>query len=286
MAVATFDLISGLTGIGAYLLARAQQTGDFAPTEAVIQALISITDVEASPPRWYTPSGLVADPALARQQPYGNLNCGLAHGIPGPLSLLALALSAGLATQGLQERVEQLASWLAAQRVDNNWGIAWPSMIVLGPDGAPASTAPSRTAWCYGSPGVARSLWLAGVALGRQHACDTAIEAMASVYRTPRAERAIDGPTLCHGLGGLLLITLRFANDTGDTLFIEAAEQFVDEILAAHEPDTLVGMRDVEPDGRRVERAGLLTGASGVALALLAAAADVEPAWDRAFLLA
>ena len=286
MAVSIFDLISGLTGIGAYLLARGEQTGDFDAPAAVIRALMAITAGESSLPRWYTPPGFVADPAQVRHQPYGSLNCGLAHGIPGPLSLMALAVSSGMTMKGLDERVAQLANWLIAQRLDSNWGITWPSMIALNSDGRASSAIPSRTAWCYGSPGVARSLWLAGNALGNQNLCDTAIEAMASVYRTPHTERGVDSPTLCHGLAGLLQITLRFAHDTRDVLFTEAARELVEQILSAYEPDTIVGMRDIEPDGRRVERAGLLTGASGVALALLAAATDIEPTWDRAFLLA
>jgi lantibiotic modifying enzyme len=285
MAVSIFDLISGLTGIGAYLLGRGEQTRDFDAPAAVIRALMAITAGESSLPRWYTPPGLNADPAQVRHQPYGSLNCGLAHGIPGPLSLMALALSAGLTIKGLDERVAQLANWLIAQRLENNWGITWPSMITLNSDGRSSSAIPSRTAWCYGSPGVARSLWLAGMALGNKNLCDTAIEAMACVYRTPHTERGVDSPTLCHGLAGLLQITLRFAHDTNDVLFTEAAKQLVEEILSAFEPDTIVGMRDIEPDGRRVERAGLLTGASGVALTLLAAATDIEPTWDRAFLL-
>ncbi len=109
---------------------------------------------------------------------------------------------------------------------------------------------------------------------------------MTAVYRKVRNEQGIDSPTLCHGLGGLLQITLRFAHDTGDSVFTEAAQQLVERIVLAYEPDTIVAMRDVEPDGRKVDRAGLLTGASGAALALLAAATDIEPTWDRAFLLA
>jgi hypothetical protein len=57
-------------------------------------------------------------------------------------------------------------------------------------------------------------------------------------------------------------------------------------LLAAFEPETLVGFRNWEPGGTRVDQPGLLEGAAGVLLTLLAASTDVEPAWDRAFLLA
>jgi class I lanthipeptide synthase len=286
MSVGTFDLISGLTGVGAYLLARDQASGEFDALASVIDALLTITGGEDALPRWYTPPELIADPAQRQFQPYGSLNCGLAHGIPGPLSLMALAMSAGLTMPALDERVRQLADWLIAHRVNGKWGITWPSTIPLDARGRTIPPLPSRTAWCYGAPGVARSLWLAGTALGDDRLRDTAVEAMKVVYRTPRAEQGIDSPTLCHGAAGLLQITLRFAHDTRDDLFTGAPEQLVERILLAHEPDSIVAMRDVEHDGRKVERAGLLIGAAGVALALLAAATDVEPTWDRAFLLA
>jgi hypothetical protein len=41
----------------------------------------------------------------------------------------------------------------------------------------------------------------------------------------------------------------------------------------------------MEAGGRRVDNPGLLDGAPGVALALLAACCPAEPTWDRLFLL-
>ena len=55
--------------------------------------------------------------------------------------------------------------------------------------------------------------------------------------------------------------------------------------MALYEPDTLLGYRNIEKEGRRVDQPGLLDGAPGVALTLLAAATNVAPDWDRAFLL-
>jgi hypothetical protein len=113
-----------------------------------------------------------------------------------------------------------------------------------------------------------------------------AIEAMQAVYRRPMPARYIDSPTFCHGVAGLLQITLRFANDTGLALFADAAAGLTEWLLSAHEPDSLLGYRNWEPGGTRVDQPGLLDGAPGVMLTLLAAATDLEPSWDRAFLLA
>jgi hypothetical protein len=87
-------------------------------------------------------------------------------------------------------------------------------------------------------------------------------------------------------VAGLLQVTLRFANDTRLPVFAEAAADLTEWLLNAYEPDSLLGYRNWEPGGTRVDHAGLLDGAPGVLLTVLAAATDVEPSWDRAFLLA
>jgi hypothetical protein len=284
-----FDLISGLAGIGAYLLLRCEQPGAVAALESALRALVVLANDTGSRPRWWTPAHLLGDEETAALYPHGNLNCGLAHGIPGPLALMALALSRGVIVPGIEEAVDQLVTWLLAHRADDGWGVNWPYAISLTQEGLPDRSAgtdgPSRAAWCYGAPGVARALWLAGVARDRPDWRNLAIEAMEAVYRRPIAARQIDSPTFCHGVAGLLQITLRFANDTALPVFADAAADLTEQLLSAYEPDSLLGYRNWEPGGTRVDQPGLLDGAPGVLLTLLAASTDAEPLWDRAFLL-
>jgi hypothetical protein len=289
VAFGEFDVISGLAGIGAYLLRRHEDPGAAAVLQPALKSLVSLATETGGRPRWWTPAHLLGDEDMAALYPHGNLNCGLAHGIPGPLALMALALSQGIAVPGIEEAVDRLADWLVRQRVDDAWGVNWPYAVPLTPEGLPdhsaAAYGPSRAAWCYGAPGVARALWLAGVARSRPEWRNLAIEAMESVCRRPTPARCIDSPTFCHGVAGLLHVTLRFANDTKLPVFAQEAANLTEWLLAAHEPDSLLGYRNWEPGGTRVDQPGLLDGAPGVLLALLAASTDVEPRWDRAFLL-
>jgi hypothetical protein len=108
---------------------------------------------------------------------------------------------------------------------------------------------------------------------------------MEAVYRRPLQERHIDSPTFCHGVAGLLQITLRFAHDTRLPLFVKAAETLSEQLLSLYDPDRLLGYYSLEPGGQLVDQPGLLDGAPGVVLVLLAAATDVNPTWDRLFLL-
>jgi hypothetical protein len=287
VSVSQFDLISGLSGVGAYLLCRRQSEEATATLRAILSSLVALTAKTDGLPSWYTPVHLMGDETMARLYPNGNLNCGLAHGIPGPLALMALALRFGIEVEGLKDAIEHVAAWLDHHRVDDVWGVNWPAVVPVAPEGTgDASEEPSRAAWCYGSPGVARALWLTGEALDCPRYRELAIEAMEAVYRRPIRERHIDSPTFCHGVAGLLQITLRFACDTGLPLFAEAAGTLSNQLLALYDPDSLLGYYSLEHGGQRVDQPGLLDGAPGVVLVLLAAATNAEPTWDRLFLLA
>ncbi len=282
VAVSQYDLISGLAGMGSYLLTRQDESAAQAALQEVVASLVALAGDEAGLPHWHSPASLL-DEYMVQSYPNGNLNCGLAHGIPGPLAVLALAYRAGVAVPGLPAAIDRIAAWLAGHYLEDAWGVNWPTGVPL--DAPERAVGYSRSAWCYGGPGVARSLWLAGTALDHPGYQALGIAAMEAVYRRPIAERRIDSPTFCHGVAGLLQITLRFAHDTGLPQFREAAQALTTQLLALAEPDTLLGYRSIEKEGRRVDQPGLLDGAPGVALVLLAAATGVEPAWDRLFLL-
>jgi lantibiotic modifying enzyme len=288
VSVHDFDLVSGVSGVSAYLLSRSSQPD---AVDALRRALSALTQLAGQPdglPRWWTPPNLLGED-MAAEFPYGNVNVGLAHGIPGPLAALSLALRDGIEVPGQAAAVRGMAEWLAAHRRDDPWGVNWPAAVPVTPERTVAPSAmvpPTRTAWCYGSPGVARALWLAGEALGDADMRQLAIEAMLAAGRRPDAHRNIESPTFCHGQAGLLQVTLRFAQDTGLPAFRDAADALAGQLLAAYQPERTVGFVSLEPGGNPVDRPGLLDGAAGVAMVLLAAATGVEPVWDRVFLLA
>jgi hypothetical protein len=58
-----------------------------------------------------------------------------------------------------------------------------------------------------------------------------------------------------------------------------------ERLLACYRPDARFGFRSIEFDGSTGDQPGLLEGAAGVVLALLAATVPVTPTWDRAFVL-
>lgn len=294
VSVSQFDVISGLSGIAAYLLKRACGPRHAECRRDILTALVELLAPQTGLPRWYTPPGELYDDRTRAVYPFGNLNCGLAHGVPGPLALLSIAYANGVKVNGMEAAIARTADWLCAARWDDEWGINWPTAIAVQPasngdlaivERRPGPDGPSRSAWCYGAPGVARALWLAGEALDCAAYRNIAIDAMRAVFRRPVHVRRIDSPSFCHGVAGLLQIALRFRNDSDDEVFEEGCRELVEQILRHYQPQSLLGFRHIENGGREIDQPGLLDGTPGIALVLLASSTSVAPDWDRLFLL-
>jgi lantibiotic biosynthesis protein len=272
------DVVSGLAGVGAYALTR----GDEQLLHSIVDALVRIVLVDGDIPGWHTPPELLLDETDRAASPGGRLNCGLAHGIPGPLALLSLAASAGFDGDGLADSITRGATWLADQRVDDRWGVNWPYSVPIDGDG---TLAPARAAWCYGAPGISRALWLAGEATGDRELQVLAVEALEAVARRPPEARQASAPTFCHGTAGILAIASRMADDCGSRAVCELADELAVSLVGQFEPEAIFGYRDLDADGRAVDRAGVLQGAAGVALVLLASTPEAAPPWERMFLV-
>jgi len=287
VTVSSYDLISGLSGVLLTVLPRGACQEPSSPLiPFLVRSLTELALAEGEIPAWHTPAAFLYDDEQRSLYPSGNLNCGLAHGIPGPLAALSLAIRTGSSdSRRVAEAVERMATWLMDHAVRSAQGPGWPTVVPLAHrDGLLVETSGQhvgRDAWCYGTPGVARALYLAGTALGEESWQTTAIEAMRGVYRRPPADRYIDSPTFCHGIAGLLQITLRFHDDTGLALFSEAATDLTGQVLAHVDPDRPMAVANLEPDGNPVDSPGLLDGATGVGLALLSVAGQTAPTWDR-----
>ncbi|WBC08876.1 lanthionine synthetase C family protein [Micromonospora sp. WMMA1947] len=287
-ALAEFDVIRGLAGIGAYLLHR-PPAGE--ALHAVLGYLVRLTaplhhDSEALP-GWWTGSGPNgrADTRFLG----GHGNNGLAHGIAGPLALLALAARQGVVVPGQLAAIATVCSWLDRWRSDTGAGPIWPYWITRAQLRAdhPPTPAAQRPSWCYGTAGLAHAQQLAALAIGDPVRRVTAGDALARALIDPGQLAATTDPSLCHGYAGLAHIAHRVAAD---------APPGTAARLDAQVPGLL---RMIGPAGagpRRTAAAllaassgpGLLEGVAGVALAALSCSTASAPAssWDSCLLTA
>lgn len=278
------DAIMGLSGVVAVLLRRRRPSSEgvlLGAVRALVHAAGTVDGLPrvAAPNNWARPSDQTGSTV--------ELNLGLAHGVPGVIAALALAHRQGVEVDGLAEALAEMVAILRRYRYEDAFGPLWPATVTLVPAAETAPTpSPVRTAWCYGVPGCARALWLAGGTLERPLWKTEALEAILGVFRRPIGERRLGSPTFCHGDAGVIQIGLRFAVETNAAELIAALADELARLVASHDRGTRFGYWRIDSLGRRREDPGLLDGAAGVALVLLAAASDVEPGWDRAFLLA
>jgi lantibiotic biosynthesis protein len=279
-----WDLISGITGVGVYLLARREEPAARAALEETLGALVDLMRETDGAPRWATPPEHLHEDML-EATPEGNLNCGVAHGVPGSLALMSLALMEGVEVSGQVEAMRRTADWVAGQAQLGRFGPEWPATIPLGDVGRPT---PVRPGWCYGNAGVARALWLAGQALDEPELARLGERAVRTALERQRTDRPLDSPLLCHGTAGLLQVTLHMAADSGAEDLSREARMLCLDLVERFDPDLPLGYRAEAKirDVRGPEAdATFLDGAAGCSLVLLAAASDADPGWDRALLL-
>lgn len=84
-----FDLIGGLSGICRYLLLRRDCPAVAAVLHGALDHLIALSHKLDSSPGFFTPAELLPTDLHRELYPYGYTDCGLAHGVPGPLSALS-----------------------------------------------------------------------------------------------------------------------------------------------------------------------------------------------------
>jgi len=274
-AMAEYDIISGLTGIGAHLLRNARDD-DALPR--ILAYLVRLTRPlrhdDQVLPGWWTALGPHA--RISAAFPGGHANHGLAHGICGPLALLALAARRGIVVDGHSEAIERVCAWLDRWRQHDDNGTWWPQWITQDDrqTGRPGQTAPLRPSWCYGIPGIVRAQQLAAIATGDPVRQRLAEHALASCLADPGQVDRISDLSLCHGWAGLLLTVWRTAADAATTVVSDQLAAIADRLLPHATATGHVGD-------------GLLEGRAGAALALHAAARGELPAseWDACLLI-
>lgn len=287
---ALYDLMQGIIGIGIYILNNLLFSPLFSLLEKIIQNLVQlIQPIEVGGkvlPGWYMANYQqlsLRDKAL---YPEGNFNLGLAHGASGILSFLSIALLKGIHLEGQKEAIEKLSVWIQEHRQVANHSFFWEPVVSFKNEihRTKNSTFGGRDAWCYGTPGVASSLLLAGKALNDDKIKQFAIDSFASVFKRSPQEWNLPGPTFCHGISGLLFITQQFAKETQSLDLKEKVQTLKENLMQFYDPSFSFGFKDyfATTNGNfiKMDNVGFLEGAVGILLVMLSL--ECETSWWHA----
>ena len=264
----SFDLSDGLAGIAVYALERL-------PHPAASRLLVLVVERLARA-AVSLPSGLAwrSDPEWLPEEFQsafvGEWNLGVAHGVPGVIGALARVAVAEVLppTRELaRDLVRGAVAWLLSQ--ERGDGLSRFAFAV----GRGAKQTAARAAWCYGDPGIAATLMLAGEVLGEPSWRREATRIAVHAARRDMDSAGVRDAWLCHGAAGLGHVFHRLYRASGDEELARAARAWFARCVTRLEGEDRAG------------GAGWLDGPGGAALALLAATGDAGASWDRALLL-
>lgn len=293
----TYDLIGGLVGFAVYALERSHRPSAARCLERLVEQLAEQSEArDGGQVTWFTPPRLLPEHQRVAS-PGGYYNLGVAHGVPGILPILADTCRAGIAAEQAAPLLEGGVRWLLAQEMEMDAGergshfaysIAAPVPLEEGGTGeAPPASSRSRLAWCYGDLGLSVALlWTARLA-GRDDWEQAALGIALDATRRDPATAGVLDAGLCHGAAGVAHLFNRLYQATRDERFADAARDWFARTLALRAPgEPVAGFRAWRawPDPEQplwAAEPGLLEGAAGVGLALLAAVSPVAPDWDR-----
>ncbi|AXG79821.1 lanthionine synthetase C family protein [Streptomyces paludis] len=272
---AEYDIFYGLTGIGAYFLRSDPGAGAL---ERILSYLVSLTHPSAGKghrmPGWWV--GHDPHRTYSSRFPGGHGNFGAAHGMTGPLMLLAQSLRRGISVDGQTEAILSLCAHLDRWRQEGAAGPWWPEHLTVSDvtTGRIHAPGPARPSWCYGTPGIARAGQLAGIALGDRGLRHFYEDALYRCLSDPVQLARVTDTSLCHGWAGIYQTAFRASCD--------APGSQLSHLLGPLGEALTANARAGSPQGR-----GLLEGDAGCALALTTLAAGHSPTtgWDACLLI-
>lgn len=277
-----YDLVSGPVGLAVYALERLPRPQAGALAREIVARLEETAQRVPEGTTWHTRWDLLPEHQRPGY-PGGHYNLGVAHGVPGAIAVLGQACAAGV--ERARPLLEGAVEWVLAQEMPEDSPSRFP--YSQAPE---VRRSPARAAWCYGDPGVAAALLVAARCAGEARWEEEALRIARCAARRPEDSAGVVDAGICHGAAGLAHVYNRIHQATGDEEVGEAACFWIRRTLEMRQPgEGVAGYLSWGPPrgggpSRWLPDAGLLTGAAGVALTLLAAATPVEPAWDR-FLL-
>lgn len=301
MSMQLFDAISGFSGITRYILQHRDSPEKSNTIEACLRFLIDLClekEVEGIRVPCYHISSknqFLEDEKI--EYPKGAFNFSLSHGIAGPLMVLGTALTEGIELEGQREAIQMMLNdFYRFSSLEQDGSVIWPGRVSFESyvDNI-VDVIPTRASWCYGTPGIGRSVYIASKAIGDKKSENLALQAMENLCKMPLEDYLLDSPILCHGYGGVLAILTAMYRDTGNVVYYKRMNEIVDVILGFYDEDSLFGFKDVYKywekgfTGPRPivkeEKICFLEGTTGIILSLLGYLDETKSDWMKNLLI-
>ncbi|GKX31627.1 hypothetical protein SH1V18_41070 [Vallitalea longa] len=283
-----FDVIQGMSGIGRYTLCFRKELEMRNALEQILLYLVKLCEYKKingiMVPGWFVSYDKYRGYGR-KEYPNGHFNCGMSHGIVGVLALMSIAMINKVEVTGQREAIHKIVDWMMRWKTSDKFGPIWPARVSWEEniEGRSKNTA-VREAWCYGSPGVARALWLSGMAVNNEEWKEVALDTFRGTALRPMDKWNIESDTFCHGYAGLLQMVQRMYSESGDELLGDLRNNLAERVIELWKPNELYGYQEGEKSDKQ-DIAGLLDGVAGVFTVLIGLIEEQESDWDLVFLI-
>ena len=277
-----YDIIIGMTGVGRYLLMYIESLGYIqdctTDKKALVQILrylvkksanITVEDKEII--GFYVTNENLWPVERRTQYLHGTLDFGVAHGIAGPLALMAYSAARNISVDSQQLAIEKLISVMDEHKTVKNdimyWPMILPAELYKKQNVAATDT---RMSWCYGSIGISCVLYQAYKCLGKDGS--EYLRNMEIISKTPLRFYNLLSPIICHGFAGTMAIFNQIYRETSFKELLPGLYMCLDEILNLYNPDFKYGFKNIDygpKDLPEEDDDSYLNGTTGVILALL-----------------
>jgi lantibiotic modifying enzyme len=273
------DLLHGSLGLAAYLLDR-HKSGFISLEQITIVADAMRRNLDLV-------TGLVKYPA-GEQPAEVYINCGMAHGTVSLIFFLSryceLAENKAEITASIRAGVDNLLKFKSTNPASIS---VFPSIVKLNGETF-ETTYDIPLGWCYGDTIVSIGLYYAAKVLNDENLLQEAEQLALTATRrnTPRTALVHDA-CLCHGGAGLAHMYRKWYGFTGNEVFHENYQLWMDQTLAlSQHEDGCGGFKKYEGGPFSAAR-GLLDGAAGMGLVLMDYLAEDNEYndWDRVLMM-
>jgi lantibiotic biosynthesis protein len=272
-----YDLFHGIVGIGVYCLKNFEHPSfrlwASEITEILIRYTLPVVKNGIEYPGWCLDNEEdILNYGFKEIPKKRYFDISLSQGVTGVLAFLAIVHHRGLKISGLRESICRLADWLLHVSIREGERFYWQKEFSVQEI---SSDDVCEEGWEYGTPGVARVLYLAGTTLGDQALLKNAERAFFSFFEDQSTHLKKDDFSFATGTAGIYLLTKLMARDTHSLLLKEKAELFY-SMLAEQ-------MLSVREKVDQQHHYGILKGLSGSLLALMSTTDKSE--WYTPFLI-
>lgn len=270
-----YDAISGLSGVGHYLLGHAHEDMAEDALRSIAEYFVllcrKVKKNDASVPGWFE-WGLDD-----RAYPNGYFDFSVSHGIAGPLSVLIHLWKENRFVSGQKEAVLEIVKEYAfiCEKFQNK---LWSGKVSMEQYVCDAVEMPyGREGWCYGSITVANILSEAMECVRVPYIQTLAEKRMLEVAEMDVEALGLQMPILCHGYAGTSAVFRKMYDASGEEEYLKQAKRLRKKAISCFSPNSDYGFPYEEEyalrgqiQKRSIDKLDFLEGSAGILMELLA----------------